>query len=110
MQDASAQMALLQFMTCGMERTAVPASIHCDHLIQGESSCPALLSTLHSPSCQQADVGSRLSRSAFDGAESDLKRSVVSNKEVFDFLESAAKKYGIEVGPLQRTPTELRER
>ncbi|CED85427.1 aconitate hydratase [Phaffia rhodozyma] len=67
MQDASAQMALLQFMTCGMSRTAVPASIHCDHLIQ-----------------------------AYDGAESDLKRSIVSNKEVFDFLESAAKKYGIE--------------
>lgn len=35
MQDASAQMALLQFMTCGMAKTAVPASIHCDHLIQG---------------------------------------------------------------------------
>ncbi|KAL7416700.1 aconitate hydratase [Mrakia frigida] len=67
MQDASAQMALLQFMTCGMIKTAVPASIHCDHLIQ-----------------------------AFDGAESDLKRSIVTNKEVFDFLESAAKKYGIE--------------
>ncbi|CAE6513077.1 unnamed protein product, partial [Rhizoctonia solani] len=67
MQDASAQMALLQFMTCGLSQTAVPASIHCDHLIQ-----------------------------AVDGAESDLKRSIVTNQEVFDFLESAAKKYGIE--------------
>lgn len=66
MQDASAQMALLQFMTCGLETTAVPSSIHCDHLIR-----------------------------AHDGAEADLKRSVTSNKEVFDFLESAAKRYGI---------------
>ncbi|KAG9096206.1 aconitate hydratase [Ceratobasidium sp. 370] len=67
MQDASAQMALLQFMTCGLPKTAVPTSIHCDHLIQ-----------------------------ALDGAEADLKRSIVTNQEVFDFLESAAKKYGIE--------------
>lgn len=44
MQDASAQMALLQFMTCGLPQTAVPASVHCDHLIQ-----------------------------AFEGAEADLK-------------------------------------
>ncbi|KAK0558063.1 aconitate hydratase [Tilletia horrida] len=67
MQDASAQMALLQFMTCGLPSSAVPASIHCDHLIQ-----------------------------AFEGAAADLKRSVASNQEVFDFLESAAAKYGIE--------------
>ncbi|CCA70178.1 probable mitochondrial aconitate hydratase [Serendipita indica DSM 11827] len=67
MQDASAQMALLQFMTCGLPASAVPASIHCDHLIQ-----------------------------AVTGAEEDLKRSLVTNAEVFDFLESAAKKYGIE--------------
>ncbi|PVG04678.1 putative mitochondrial aconitate hydratase [Serendipita vermifera] len=67
MQDASAQMALLQFMTCGLESTAVPTSIHCDHLIQ-----------------------------AITGAEEDLKRSLVTNAEVFEFLESAAKKYGIE--------------
>ncbi|KAG9006867.1 aconitate hydratase [Tulasnella sp. 427] len=60
-------MALLQFMTCGLPTSAVPASIHCDHLIQ-----------------------------ALDGADADLKRSIASNKEVFDFLESAAKKYGIE--------------
>ncbi|KAK4056964.1 aconitate hydratase [Microbotryomycetes sp. JL221] len=67
MQDASAQMALLQFSTCDRPTTAVPTSIHCDHLI-----------------------------SAYQGAEADLKRSIVSNKEVFDFLESAAMKYGIE--------------
>ncbi|KAG2117819.1 aconitate hydratase [Suillus discolor] len=67
MQDASAQMALLQFMSAGLSQCAVPTSIHCDHLIQ-----------------------------AIDGAESDLKRSITSNKEVFDFLESAARKYGIE--------------
>jgi homoaconitase len=42
---------------------------------------------------------------AFDGAESDLKRSIVSNKEVFDFLESAAKKYGIEVSFAISSPT-----
>ncbi|KAF7339872.1 Aconitate hydratase, mitochondrial [Mycena venus] len=67
MQDASAQMALLQFMSAGLPQCAVPASIHCDHLIQ-----------------------------AVDGAQTDLERSIVSNKEVFDFLESAARKYGIE--------------
>ncbi|GAA6015965.1 hypothetical protein JCM8202_005360 [Rhodotorula sphaerocarpa] len=67
LQDASAQMAILQFSTCGRDRTAVPVSIHCDHLI-----------------------------SAYEGAEADLERSIMSNKEVFDFLESAAKKYGIE--------------
>lgn len=67
MQDASAQMALLQFMSAGMSQCAVPTSIHCDHLIQ-----------------------------AADGADPDLKRSTISNQEVFDFLRSAAEKYGIE--------------
>lgn len=67
MQDASAQMALLQFMSAGLAQSAVPASIHCDHLIQ-----------------------------AVEGAESDLKRSIVTNQEVFDFLQSAAAKYGLE--------------
>ncbi|KAI9572778.1 aconitate hydratase [Boletus coccyginus] len=66
MQDASAHLRL-QFMGAGLSRCAVPTSIHCDHLIQ-----------------------------AVDGASSDLERSIVSNKEVFDFLESAARKYGIE--------------
>ncbi|CAH2449517.1 Putative mitochondrial aconitase isozyme [Komagataella phaffii CBS 7435] len=67
MQDASAQMALLQFMTCGMPNTAVPGSIHCDHLIVGK-----------------------------DGAKSDLKSSIATNKEVFDFLQSCGEKYGIQ--------------
>jgi homoaconitase len=70
MQDASAQMALLQFMSCGLSSTAVPASIHCDHMIVGEH-----------------------------GADADLVASIKGNKEVFDFLESAAKKYGIEFWP-----------
>ena len=70
MQDASAQMALLQFMSCGLPSTAVPASIHCDHMIVGER-----------------------------GADTDLPSSIQSNKEVFDFLESAAKRYGIEFWP-----------
>lgn len=67
MQDASAQMALLQFMTCGMKSTAVPASIHCDHLIVGQN-----------------------------GADEDLPKSIATNKEVFDFLQSCGKKYGIQ--------------
>ena len=70
MQDASAQMALLQFMTCNLPSTAVPASIHCDHMIVGEK-----------------------------GADTDLPNSIAGNKEVFDFLESAGKKYGIEFWP-----------
>ncbi|KAL5120512.1 aconitate hydratase [Pleosporales sp. CAS-2024a] len=70
MQDASAQMALLQFMSCGLHATAVPASIHCDHLTVGEK-----------------------------GASTDLPRSIDLNKEIYDFLESAAKKYGIEFWP-----------
>lgn len=60
LQDASAQMALLQFNSCGVKKTAVPTSIHCDHLI-----------------------------SAFAGAEADLRRAEASEKEVFNFLESA---------------------
>jgi len=70
MQDASAQMALLQFMSCNLERPAIPASIHCDHLI----------------------VGSK-------GAEDDLEAGIQTNKEVFDFLESAARKYGMDFWP-----------
>ena len=70
MQDASAQMAILQFMTCNLPSTAVPASIHCDHMIVGEK-----------------------------GADTDLPNSIAGNQEVFDFLESAAKRYGIEFWP-----------
>lgn len=67
MQDASAQMALLQFMTTGLAETAVPGSIHCDHLIVGQK-----------------------------GETDDLKSSIATNKEVFDFLQSCGKKYGIQ--------------
>lgn len=70
MQDASAQMALLQFMSCNLPQTAIPASIHCDHLIVGER-----------------------------GAEDDLLAGIKTNHEVFDFLESAAKRYGIDFWP-----------
>lgn len=70
MQDASAQMALLQFMSCNMEKPAIPASIHCDHLI----------------------VGSK-------GAQDDLTEGIQTNKEVFAFLESAARKYGMDFWP-----------
>ena len=66
MQDATAQMALLQFMSAGMPKVAVPSTVHCDHLIQAEV-----------------------------GAKSDLLRAVTDNKEVYDFLESVSSKYGI---------------
>ncbi|HLP72029.1 MAG TPA: aconitate hydratase [Bacteroidales bacterium] len=64
MQDATAQMAILQFMSAGMDKTAVPASIHCDHLIV-----------------------------ARDGAEKDLEAALSSNREVYDFLRSSASRY-----------------
>jgi len=66
MQDATAQMAMLQFMQAGKKRVAVPSTIHCDHLIRAES-----------------------------GSAKDLTRAIDENKEVYDFLSSAAKKYGI---------------
>lgn len=66
MQDATAQMALLQFMTAGRKRTAVPSTVHCDHLIQ-----------------------------ASVGADKDLSLAKDQNKEVYDFLESISAKYGI---------------
>jgi aconitate hydratase len=66
MQDATAQMALLQFMTCGMDKTAVPTTVHCDHLIQAET-----------------------------GAKSDLKSALDINSEVYSFLSSVSNKYGI---------------
>lgn len=66
MQDATAQMAILQFMQARLPRVRVPASVHCDHLIQ-----------------------------AYEGAMADTKRAEVSNKEVYDFLRSACAKYGI---------------
>jgi len=66
MQDATAQMALLQFMTAGRDNVAVPTTVHCDHLIQAEV-----------------------------GAEKDLKNALNTNSEVFDFLSSISNKYGI---------------
>ncbi|MBK7214740.1 MAG: aconitate hydratase [Bacteroidales bacterium] len=66
MQDATAQMALLQFMTAGRKRTAVPSTVHCDHLIQASL-----------------------------GANADLDQARSQNKEVYDFLESISAKYGI---------------
>lgn len=66
MQDATAQMALLQFMQAGKSKTAVPSTVHCDHLIMAKS-----------------------------GAESDLKNAKVTNEEVFNFLSSVSNKYGI---------------
>ena len=66
MQDATAQMALLQFMTCGRSTVAVPSTVHCDHLIQAKV-----------------------------GATPDLKTAVDVNREVYDFLASISNKYGI---------------
>ena len=66
MQDATAQMALLQFMQAGKPRAAVPSTVHCDHLIQAK-----------------------------EGALSDLDTAKNTNKEVYDFLGSVSNKYGI---------------
>lgn len=66
MQDATAQMAILQFMSAKLPQVAVPTSVHCDHLIQ-----------------------------AYTGSSTDLKAAIETNKEVYDFLESAAMKYGM---------------
>src|SRR6202041_318088 len=66
MQDATAQMALLQFMTCGRDKVAVPSTVHCDHLIQAKT-----------------------------GAKQDLDTALAVNKEVYDFLASVSNKYGI---------------
>ena len=66
MQDATAQMALLQFMQAGRPQVAVPSTVHCDHLIQAKI-----------------------------GAEADLAIANDQNKEVYDFLASVSNKYGI---------------
>ncbi len=66
MQDATAQMALLQFMQAGKAKAAVPSTVHCDHLIQAKL-----------------------------GADADLQTAKDTNKEVFDFLASVSNKYGI---------------
>ncbi len=66
MQDATAQMALLQFMMAGRDKVAVPSTVHCDHLIQAKT-----------------------------GADIDLETANSVNKEVYDFLASVSNKYGI---------------
>ncbi|MCX7637617.1 MAG: aconitate hydratase [Cyclobacteriaceae bacterium] len=66
MQDATAQMALLQFMSAGIPKVRVPSTVHCDHLILAKN-----------------------------GAEQDLKESLTASGEVFNFLESVSKKFGI---------------
>ena len=66
MQDATAQMALLQFMNAGKSKSAVPATVHCDHLIQANM-----------------------------GAKTDIVTATQSNSEVYDFLKSVSDKYGI---------------
>ncbi len=66
MQDATAQMAMLQFIQAGKKTVAVPSTIHCDHLIRAEM-----------------------------GSEKDLMVANSENREVYNFLESAARKYGI---------------
>ena len=66
MQDATAQMALLQFMQAGLEKVAVPTTVHCDHLIQARV-----------------------------GADTDLAQAVSENQEVYDFLRTACSKHGI---------------
>ncbi|MGL6022057.1 MAG: aconitase family protein, partial [Chitinophagaceae bacterium] len=66
MQDATAQMALLQFMTCGRDKVAVPSTVHCDHLIQAKID-----------------------------AKTDLRIAEDESKEVYNFLSSVSNKYGI---------------
>lgn len=66
MQDATAQMAILQFISSGLPKVCVPSSIHCDHLIEAKV-----------------------------GAANDLTRAKDQNKEVYEFLKTAAAKYGI---------------
>src|SRR3954452_21437383 len=66
MQDATAQMALLQFMTAGLPEVAVPSTVHCDHLIQ-----------------------------AREDGKVDLLAALETNSEVYDFLESVSAKYGV---------------
>lgn len=76
MQDATAQMAVLQFISSGLPQTAVPSTIHCDHLIEGTTA-------------PQED------RNGGFGGSADLTHAIKNNKEVFDFLSSAGSKFGI---------------
>ncbi|KAJ0354227.1 hypothetical protein COL154_011833 [Colletotrichum chrysophilum] len=65
-QDATAQMAIIQFMSAGLDSTAVPTTVHCDHLIVGRT-----------------------------GQDEDLPQALSTHKEVYDFLSSACKRYGM---------------
>src|SRR3546814_6937945 len=67
MQDATAQMALLQFMTAGLSQVAVPSTVHCDHLILAKA-----------------------------GADLDLKFALDTNSEVYEFLRTVSAKYGLD--------------
>lgn len=69
MQDATAQMALLQFMNAGREQVAVPSTVHCDHLIQ-----------------------------AYKGAKEDIATATKTNEEVYNFLRDVSSRYGIGFG------------
>lgn len=66
MQDATAQMALLQFMLAGQDKAAVPSTVHCDHLLR-----------------------------AYQGAAADTATAIIENREVYEFLESVSQRYGI---------------
>ena len=66
MQDATAQMAMLQFISSGLPKVQVPSTIHCDHLIEAQL-----------------------------GGDKDLARAKDINKEVYNFLQSAGAKYGV---------------
>src|SRR5919205_1773672 len=66
LQDVTGQMTILQFMQAGLKRTALPTTVHCDHLIQARTE-----------------------------AESDTRAAIYENNEVYKFLESACRKYGI---------------
>lgn len=66
MQDATAQMAMLQFISSGLAKVAVPSTIHCDHLIEAQV-----------------------------GGDADLKRAIKINEEVYNFLSTASAKYGV---------------
>ncbi len=66
MQDATAQMAILQFMLSGKDESAVPATVHCDHLIR-----------------------------AYEGEDEDLKNAIEENREVYDFLASSSSRYNL---------------
>lgn len=76
MQDATAQMAMLQFISSGLPQAMVPSTIHCDHLIEATTS-------------PQKDRNGKF------GGRADLELAKTSNQEVYDFLATAGAKYKI---------------